>query len=325
MPARCFACIFLTFLALSTFKAEAVEILRFEGEADLKAGSLQLTIRAPGSKVIDAAIFRRSARHFELQVNLDHVPTPYFEFSTVLTADLDVPDHAAGQPVTIKGKIKSQFTLVNNLPVQDFSGDFIFAREALEINSLSMGDIFCKGRLETRPPGRVNLSLLLSDLELSQFLGFVMAQSGITAQGRVNGKIDITGSWAAPRLTGDLTSDGGKVGKYIYNKAVIHAQGVYPVVELSRSSLIKGDGMLFGVKGPLDLSDRKNFVKQVKALHILPYVEEGVDKAEWTLKRFEDEGRSGATEFKYLLRKSEPGENDDETHAILGVEHKVQW
>lgn len=310
---------------MSVSPASAKELFTFTAEADFAAHKYTIKVQDPHSLTIN--VEQKGPCRFEIVANVDHWVTPLFDISTIIDAVVDIVAQDNGRPPVVMGKINSQYTLIDFLPVQDFYGQFQVRNGALILDSILIGEVLCKGRIGLASPHKVDLRLQLADLDLYQFLNFLLQQPNFSAEGSVSGDVFIAGDLAKTRLRGHLTSEGGRVNRWTYNDADINLEGYYPVVELSRSTLVREDGLVFGVTGALDLSQRKTYVKQIRALKLLPYVEEGGEKTQWTLKRSADEGRSGKTEFKYFMRKTDPdaGHPEGEDSGVLGVEHKLEW
>jgi hypothetical protein len=76
----------------------------------------------------------------------------------------------------------------------------------------------------------------------------------------------------------------------------------------------------------VDLSDRKNFVQQIRSLSKQAIVQKEGENLEWTLKRIKtEEHGDSTTELKYLKKQgTETGSTPDENDT-LGVEHSIKF
>jgi len=190
------------------------------------------------------------------------------------------------------------------------------------INALSFGDLNCNGYIDLVQPHKLNLSLDLLNVAMSDFLNFWSANKRFDSSGSVSGKIRASGTLDNLVLKGRLESRNGYVQKLDYDVISLNIEGTYPNLEITNSMVSKSDGVSFTLDGPFDLSDRGHFKKQIKALTIAPLVSDSGSEREWTIKRLNLE-ESGVSEIKYRHRKGDvlgTGTSAGDETDMLGFE-----
>ena len=105
---------------------------------------------------------------------------------------------------------------------------------------------------------------------------------------------------------------------------MINFEGIYPLMTLVDSTGAKPDGLTFNINGNVDLSDRENFIQQVRALSKEAIVQKEGDNLEWTLKRVKSEDES-KTELKYLKRQGNGTGIVSDEEDMVGVERSIQF
>jgi len=91
---------------------------------------------------------------------------------------------------------------------------------------------------------------------------------------------------------------------------------------ISNSTVSKSDGVSFMLDGPINLKDKANFKKQIKALTRAPVVSDSGSEMEWTIKRISPE-ESDTTELKYRFRKGDAlgiGTSVGDESDMFGIE-----
>jgi hypothetical protein len=157
---------------------------------------------------------------------------------------------------------------------------------------------------------------------MDDFLSFWMLGHKLESSGAVSGEIKASGTLDYLVLQGSFEGRRGSVQKLNYDTILLNIEGVYPHMNIAHSRIFQPDGVSFSFDGPLDLSDKENFKKQIKSLTFAPLVNESGSATEWTIRRFSPQG-SDMTELKYRLHKggvlgagAAPGDQID----MLGIE-----
>ena len=340
-----FVCVFLSAIPQPSF---AKELFSFQGQVDLPQKQFHFAVTLPSSGlsgtdhpaqgrqsfVFNAAKTSESDYRFVLDV--DHVRTPLFDLLSKIESSVEVVSHSQGAvPVVrrpwmdeavLRGKIWSQYSLVDYHPVRELLGQFEVKDGRVYVEALSFGNLSCRGEIALTPPYKLDLLVFLDHVDMRDFLSFWSMGKKHEASGSVSGQIKVSGNLGRLVLSGNLESRDGFIEKLEYNSIVLNAEGVYPKIEVSNSSVSKTDGVSFLLSGAVDLSDQENFKKQVMALKFSPLVSESLSGREWTIKRLQKKEGSGTTELKYLFQKRDgtdislPRESD-----MFGFEQSVEF
>ena len=335
-----FLCVFLSSVSKASF---AKELFSFQGQVDFSQKQFNLTVMLPSppppeedpfsSDVRQSVVFNAakvSDGDYRFVLDVDHVRTPLFDLLSKIESSVEVvPEGGAGRPwmdrTLLRGKIWSQYSLVDYHPVRELSGQFEVKDGRLYVEALSFGNISCRGEIGLSAPYKLDLLVSLDHVDMRDFLAFWSMGKKHEAAGGVSGQIKVSGNLGRLALNGNLESRDGFIEKLEYNSIVLNAEGVYPQIEVNNSSVSKTDGVSFLLSGTVDLSDQENFKKQVMALKFSPLISESLSGKEWTIKRLQKEG-SGTTELKYLFRKRDntdislPRESD-----MFGFEQSVEF
>ena len=157
---------------------------------------------------------------------------------------------------------------------------------------------------------------------MKDFLDFWVKHNDYSSSGVVSGQIRAVGQLAELQLKGSLQTSKGAIEGLNYDGIHLIAEGAYPVLHISDSTLAETDGLSFIFSGNVDLSDHEHFKKQLKALDLKPIVKKEGAGQEWTIKSVSSDG--GKTEFKYLFKKA-----DDKTlkeqSDLLGVQGTMKF
>ena len=300
-------------------------IINFDGLLDLKKNQLLLTLKPQdeGSVVVKAE--KLVDDRYDFSMDFDHVKTPLFEFSSKVQSSLQKVQDASRMNRFIRGSIQSQYSLVNQKPIRELSGQFEVKDNRLNLTDISFGNIRCNGFVDLFFPHKLDLSFNLTSVAMPDFVNFWVRNSEYDSSGPVNGEIKISGDLVKPFLKGSLESYNGYVGKLEYDSIYLNIEGIYPEMKIAHSTVSQTNGMSFTFEGPFNLGGHDNFKKQIQALQISPLVSNTASSREWIIKRTKGDN-AGATEIKYILRKSDqtssPGKEDS---GMLGVQKTVEF
>ncbi len=318
LPGVCFAEVLFTFDGQYDFQKSQINVnLQFpELPSEPKDTIKQNSLTLKGGKEAEDT--------YRISLNVDHLQTPLFDLSSEVESLFTIP-RKNNINEYIRGKIWSQYSLVDFKPIREMSGDFRVENNRVYLNRLVISDVMFDGFIELQAPYKVDLRLKLSDMMMADFLRIWTNQKGIASGGLVTGEIKATGSLKEGLyLRGDLEGHQGYVKKLEFDTLHLKVEGVYPHMEISPSTVTRIDGLSYTFAGNIDLSDTTNFARQIAALHIAPVISESAMQREWTIRRLHlDE--TTTTEFKYLLRKDNGLGLAPEGTDMLGVERSVEF
>ena len=318
-------CLGIVFSAcVMTGPATAAQIYTFTGNADLKNETMHVKLDLGENASVVAEVSRVSGEEYRLGVKLDNLKTNHFLLSSEIESFLEKLPNKKGLQQFISARIKSQYSLLNHKPVQELSGRFEITDNQLVVKYLSFARVVIDGKLSLAEPFDIRMSLELDEIDLDDFLNFWVKNKTYDSNGPVTGTIELSGNLKNLQMKGDLETIDGYIKNLQFQSIRLHAQGVYPHIQISNSSLTKIDGYTYALGGGIDLSDQENFKRQIKALDISPLVSGNDIEREWTIKRFQHEDKS-ATELKYLLRKDNQIGSIDDDSAMFGVERSLEF
>jgi len=287
----------------------AEEIFSFEGQVDLLKNEFNIVLELDEESSVTATAKRISKTGYRFLVDVKHLKTPLFDLLSKIESSVEITNHKGSSEkmfsnTTLKGKIWSQYSLIDYKPVRELSGDFEVRDQRLYLTELSFGGLTCNGYIDLVQPFKLNMSVELMDVGMNDFLNFWSTKTLFESSGTVFGEIKASGTLDNLTLKGSLKSRNGFVQKLDYDVISLNIEGIYPHMQIVRSTVSKSDGVSFTLDGPFNLSDRAHFKKQIKALTIAPLISESGSEREWTIKRL-NPGESGMTELKYRLRKGD--------------------
>jgi hypothetical protein len=311
---------------LISLRPGSAEALPFQGEVDLVNKSLSLTINPQDKDTcrLDAAYKGNNVYH--LWLNLNNYKTALFDISTTLEGQLEVVPLLGTKDFTAQGELRSRYTFINLSPIEDLALQFDYKNSKLTIQSLSAGNMSGKGYIQTRTPFDTDFSLDVSALPIDDIISLFTKGADKTSFNKIYGHVDIGGTAQNLRIKGKLSSFEGYIDRVAYDGLFLNFEGVYPRIQIAQAKITQPDGMTFKISGNLDLTDLDNLDQQIYSFIKDPMVTTERDKSEWTLKRISSDNHSGATELKYLLRKTELRDPaSSEEAGILGVQRKIEF
>lgn len=344
----------LIFLLSSPQMVSAEILFIFEGRVDFAQNQFSLDLDFPSQTPLSAGrrtpilpvpaassgertpplsltIGKISEKDYQLSLGAEHLKIPFYDLLGKIESSVEVVGKSGsapifpGAPVTLRGKIWSQDSLVNYKPIRELSGRFEIKDNQLFLHSLSFGNIVCQGRAGLVSPYKLDLQAVLYEVDMEDFLNFWVRGKEYESLGTVSGGIGVSGTLESPVLKGSLESHNGFIESLAYNSIYLNAEGVYPKMQIVHSTISKTDGVSFSFEGPFDLSGQENFQKQIRALTFAPLVSDSISERAWTIKRLRQKG-AAATEVKYLLRKGDRGGiSPAQESDMLGLERTVKF
>jgi len=307
---------------LSAHSALANAIFSFEGEINFQEEKMDLIFDFKDDSSIVTSIKKTAEDQYHLSIKADHVRTPYFDLSSDMESLIEVARQKGPAGYAISGKLWSSYSLIDYKPIRELSGRFEIKNQKLFLDSLSFGNIKCSGYVDLVSPHQLDLAFDLNSIDMDDFLNFWMKEKNYLSSGNIEGSIRVSGAMDKLFLKGILQSYNGFIKNLDYDNIYLNVEGYYPHMQIARSTLSKSDGVSFSFDGPFDLSDRKNFKKQIKSLTLSPLVRDSERESEWTIKKLQLKG-AATTELKYLLRKDSI--TDSENMGMLGLERTVEF
>lgn len=310
---------------MSCHLCDAKRLLDFEGALNVKDRKFDLTIKSEEEGRLILKGRSLSSHDYHLYVDCEHLKTNRFDFSSQIEASLDFSGIKPGSEKNISGKIWSQYSLLNYKPIRELSGRFEVKNNRLFLHSLFFASVSARGYIDLLSPHNMNLEFGLFSIGMDDFIDFWVKNRKYDASGLVSGRINVSGDRKHWNLKGVLEGSQGFIKRLHYNKIQLNAEGLYPNLRIADSVLSKSDGVSFVIKGNMDLSDQKNFSKQIKMLTIAPLVNDSDAQVEWTIKRLESDDL-GSMELKYLLRDEDQNDfSKEENLDMFGVQRTMQF
>ncbi|MBN1870151.1 MAG: hypothetical protein JW847_06235 [Candidatus Omnitrophica bacterium] len=323
--------VFKFFLAVCLFiftpkLSFAERLFFFEGQADLSKGEMEVVMDFHEGSSIKAKMMKMSESNYHFSLDVNHLKTPLFDLLSKIesSVDLAIGKNGDGGLLSndLQGKIWSQYSLVDFKPINELSGRFEIKNKKLYMIALSVGNLTANGYLDLTAPYALNVTVRLLGVDMKDFLNFWGSGKEYESAGDVFGQIRASGSLARLELKGNLQSRTGFVQQLNYDTIVLNIEGTYPLMQITRSTVSKSDGASFSLDGPFNLSDKKNFKKQIQALTLAPLVSDSGSETEWTIKRLNPQD-SRTTELKYHLKKGDAlgtGPSAGDEIDMLGIE-----
>jgi hypothetical protein len=305
-------------------------------EDEASAGKPKV-LRSKRPSPLSLSIGRISEKDYRLSLDMEHLKTPLCDLLGKIESSIEVIREGgraqrlpgvsfSGREQTIlRGKIWSQNSLVNYKPIRELFSHFEVKGDQLFLHSLSFGNIVCQGRVELDFPYHLDWKAALYEVDMEDFLNFWVRDNEYESSGTVSGEISVSGTLGSPVLKGSLESHNGFIESLAYNTIYLNAEGIYPKMQITHSTISKTDGVSFSFEGPFDLSGQGSLKKQILALTFAPLVSDSLSERAWTIKRFRQKG-AGATEVKYLLRKGDHlGVSPAKESDMLGIERIMKF
>ena len=319
-----------TCVAYATAYAPSQVLFPFQGKIDFRQKQFLLSVNKDNNDSLSIAVTRDAVNEnqFHLTVNINHLRTSVFDISSVLECPLELTKNPDGQFRGLSGKLWSQYTLINYQPVRELSGNFEIKDNTFFINSLVIGNLSGGGSVKFAEPYTIDLALNLAQIDVSDFFHFWTKdeKNPWAASGQLSGKLALSGPLNHLQIRGNFGAYNGAIKDSLFENLLINFEGIYPIVALINSTGAKPDGFTFNIVGNIDLSNRQNFVQQIRSLSKQPIVQKEGENLEWTLKRIKTEqGGNTTTELKYLKKQgTETGSKPDE-EDMLGVERSIKF
>ena len=317
------------FLVLSLAEiAFAEREIPFRGDIDFVQKKFNLVLDVDSKSSVALSAQQVAGSEYKLLLDVNHLQTPLFDLMTKVESTVEVKQRSEKslsgplEEARLQGKVWSQYSLIDYKPVRELSGNFEVKDNKVFLYSLFFGNLQCSGTVDLVSPYRIDLAFNLYDVAMQDFLNFWGMGKKYESAGQVSGEIKAAGTVDHLDLKGNLEGRNGFVQNLDFDVISLNIEGIYPHMKITRSMIAKSDGMSFTFDGSLNLKDRENFKKQIKALTLAPLVSDRGSEREWTIRRLNPEA-SETTELKYRLRKEDAlgtGAAADGGIDMLGIE-----
>lgn len=295
----------------------------FQGRLDLVQGVLDFSLKTQDGG-IDLKVARGADGAYQPVLDVQNVHTPFFDMTTQLKGVVHLNKNSAGDD-TFSGRFESQNTRLNGRSNPEFSGEFEFDQGVVYLTDLTWGGLRGTGSIGLDAPYPIGSSIQLYDLDMIDVLNWLAGRDKEwSGNGAISGDVHLSGTVHKLSLKANLVSQNGFIEDLPYDLLVLNIQGIYPVVDLTGSTVTKTNGFSAGLAGIVDLSDRQKMVSQLKAIKRIPLIQDNVLQSEWVLKKVEDSDGEGKTQTNFFLkqnkRNASTGQDDS---SLLGVQKKI--
>ena len=306
--------------------SEALTKYPFEGVIDLATNKVNLSVNLAEKGSLQLQAQKIDRDHINAWIKIDHFKARFLDVSSEVEGTIDFSAYSRDKAQPIRGRIWSQYTIINYQPISELKGNFEIKDHRLTIGSLSYGHIAVNGFADVTAPYHFDFLVTLKDLEMTDFIDFWMTDRKFDTSGQVSGTIRASGESNKIFLKGQLETFHGVIKKLAYESFHLNAEGYFPNLHISESKITQEDGLSYTIDGPIDLADKENFKKQVVALNVMPIVSDSGNKLEWTIRSSKDEKSGGSTQIKYLLRKNDTlGSPTDKDKEMLSVQKSLEF
>jgi len=310
-------------------------VFPFEGKIDFVKTQFDISVVLQDQSFLKAKIKKAENNQYQVYLSLDHLKTPFFEISSEIESLVEIINEEEQKRETsfifenllsekIKGKLWSKYSLIDYNPIRELKGNFEISDRILLLNSLSFGNLKFQGSVQLIAPYKIDLVIQLNDVEMDDFISFWVRNKKVLSSGFISGEIEVAGTLRRLYLKGRFESFNGFIKKLGFDSIHLNIEGYYPTMQIAQSVVSESKGLSYILDGPMDISDHKNFMKQIRNLTVSPIVSQSHSELEWTIKR-RQETDFGTTELKYLLRRDLNVGSSGENFGMIGVERTVNF
>jgi len=177
----------------------AEKVFSFKGQIDLSKNEFTIVLDLDEESSVAATARRISETDYRFLVDIEHLKTPLFDLLSKIESSVEIISNKNSSEkmfvnTVLKGKVWSQYSLINYKPVRELSGSFEIKDQRLYLTELSFGSLNCNGYIDLVQPYKLNLSLNLSDVSMSDFLNFWSTNTRYESSGAVSGEIKASGT-----------------------------------------------------------------------------------------------------------------------------------
>ena len=295
----------------------------FKGQLDITKGIFEFSLQVEEGQ-LNLKVDRREDRSYAAVMDVENVRTPFFEITTQLQGVAQVQSDDA-QSEKISGRFFSQHTLIDHKGHPEISGVFDVNGGVIRLMDVVSGGFRGSGTFAIDQPHQLEASVEFEGVDIVAVLDWLAGpEKKFAGDGEVSGQITLSGTPEKLGVKANLISQNGSIENVAYDLVSLHAQGIYPWIDLTNSTVTKTNGFSFDLDGKVDLSDKENMASQIQAIKKVPLIKDNVLQSEWILKRTQDDDGEGKTETKFFLKKDKKGGlSGQEDAGLLGVEKKI--
>jgi hypothetical protein len=304
----------------------AEHVYPFQGHLDAANKNFTFSVKMDGDAALNVKVEQQSDDLYQAVVDVQHLATPFFDMTTEIQSVVDV--HRQNDRLTgLSGTFRSRYSLINEKTVPELSGRFNVKGGTLQVDDFVLGDFRAQGSMALMAPHDLDAVITFDKIDLTYVLDWLSGQQKkFVGDGELSGRIALSGTPGRIAVKSTLESDGGYIESLAYDHLALQLAGIYPLVELTNSTVTKTGGFSFDLDGTMDLSDKKNMASQIALIKKIPLVKDTGLQSEWVLKRVEDADGERGMETKYFLKKDKAvgiSGADGYANEILGVEKKI--
>jgi hypothetical protein len=304
--------------------ARAEHVYPFQGHLNLVEQSLDFSVKLDQEAAVKMTVDHKQDEAYQAVIDVQNLKTPFFEMTTDVQSVVSIHKNN-NRIIGLSGTFWSQYSLLDHKTVPEMSGRFDLKDGVLHVDDFIVGDFTAEGSIAVLPPHSLEGAVAFDRIPLKTFLDWLSGdKKKFDGEGELSGKITLGGHPDRVAVKANIVSDGGYAGRLPYDRMSLHLEGIYPVVELTNSSITKTNGFSFDLDGTVDLSDKNNMSAQLASIKTVPLVKDSHAQSEWVLKRIQDNGQDAET--KYFIKKdkgvamSAAGTDD---YGVFGVERKI--
>ncbi len=309
-------------------KSSAMESIPFKGNIDFRQKNVFVKFNLKDRGRTTFSLNFAKPRHYIFKIQCDHVRTPVFVISSVIEGDVDLVQSRDKRSSFYRGRVRSQYSLIDYKPVPELGGNFEIRKGKLIINLLAWEGNIVKGYLRLFPPFDCDLDIRLDDVPIQNLMKITgWTEEDFPIEGTLDGQIHLSGFLDNLLLEGKLVGAEGVFEDLQYDNFVLNFSGIYPRITLDHSVVAQSNGLVFQIEGSFDISkvNSHEMAREIGQLKFSPLVDESIERREWTIKRSQKEGSRGLTEFKYRLQNKDVSTPYGVDADMLGVERKIRF
>jgi hypothetical protein len=292
----------------------------FKGRLDTVNGTFELSLRAQQGE-FNLKVDRQEDSSYTAVLGVNDIHTPIFDMTTQLQGVVHVQKFD-DRPEKISGRFWSEDTFIDGRPHPELSGGFSLEEDLVRIGDVVWGGFTAAGNFELDFPYPVDTRLAFEGIDIGYALDWLSGErKKFTGSGEVSGEISVSGIPGKLVVRANIISEHGHIQQLPYDLLSLRLQGIYPLVDLTNSTVTKTNGFSFDLGGTVDLSDKTNMAAQIKAIKKIPLIKDNVLQSEWVLKRAGE--KDGKTETSFFLKKDKQQGGIQEDSSLLGVQKKI--
>jgi len=277
-----------------------------------------------------------------IEIELKHVVIGNSDIAAKILANLEISKDFS----SVKGNMATLNTIVNLIPLDDFSCTFRINKECLEIQELWWGkDIFILGKIYKKEEPYLELIAKFYDTDLDKIIKLFSSDNKQGFKGTFSGFVALSGDIDNITSQGTLYFNNGNINFLDFEKATLNFIGQHSLITLYNTKFYRKDGYR-DLEGVLDFKNinKPNFFEKVEVSSWYfadeqDYYEarmENVAGKDFSMKlksKKDKTSLSGVDErdkstvgFEYDVKNSNKIKVDvNEYEEVLSLEHKVKF